>query len=383
MGKFWKFKNEAAESAELFLYGEISDVSWYGDEVTPKQFAEDLASCGDKSLTVHINSPGGDVFAAQAIYNQLKAYKGKVTMMIDGMCASAATVIACAGDTVLMPANTIYMIHNPKSAMMGYFDAAALGKVAERLDMVKQTIVNVYAGRVQGVLSEMQVKEKMDSETWMTAEKAKAYGFVDEVVKKIPIENKWGEGMLIVNSVACQLDRFENINDLRAILPESKGKRSDVFMTLAEKWEAIKMLVTGGERPEEKPTANAVPPVQDNADDVQGVIVKERQRLLALDALKTGDAVIDGIIDAAKTSGATASDVKPYIDAVAAVQPKTPDEEKMLAAVQAILTDSRASNAEAVASRPQAPNAQESDQAIRAASIGEIVSYANKMRGVE
>lgn len=179
---FWKFRNEAEnETAELLLYGEISDVSWYGDEVTPKQFHEGLVSCEGKDLAVHINSPGGDVFAAQAIYTQLKAYTGKVTMHIDGMCASAATIIACAGDTVIMPSNTIYMIHNPKSAMLGYFDAPQLDKISESLGAVKQTIVNVYMARVQGALSEVQLQHKMDSEEWMTAETAKSYGFVDEI----------------------------------------------------------------------------------------------------------------------------------------------------------------------------------------------------------
>ena len=200
---FWKFKNEAeSEEAELLLYGELSNESWYGDEVTPQQFHDDLIACGGKNLAVHINSPGGDVFAAQAIYTQLKNYPGKVTMYIDGMCASAATIIACAGDSVVMPSNTIYMIHNPKSAMLGYFDAPQLDKISASLGAVKQTIVNVYMARVQGNLSEVQVKHKMDSEEWMTADTAKSYGFVDEITEAIPIENRWEGDVLIVNSVS-------------------------------------------------------------------------------------------------------------------------------------------------------------------------------------
>ena len=94
--KFWNVKNED-DKAELILYGEISSESWYGDEITPKQFAEDLKSLNDKDLTVRLNSPGGDVFAAHAIYNLLKAYKGSVDVVIDGLAASAATIIMCAG----------------------------------------------------------------------------------------------------------------------------------------------------------------------------------------------------------------------------------------------------------------------------------------------
>ena len=95
--RFWRFVNEAGDdNAELLLYGAIASQSWYDDDVTPRQFNDDLKECGGKNLTVRINSPGGDVFAAQAIYTMLKGYSGKKTMHIDGMCASAATIIACA-----------------------------------------------------------------------------------------------------------------------------------------------------------------------------------------------------------------------------------------------------------------------------------------------
>ena len=95
--KFWKIKNNAdndEESAELLLYGTIANETWWGDEVTPKQFADDIRSLGGKDIIVRINSGGGDVFAAQAIYNQLKSYAGNVDVVIDGICASAATIIS-------------------------------------------------------------------------------------------------------------------------------------------------------------------------------------------------------------------------------------------------------------------------------------------------
>lgn len=384
MGEFWKFKNSADDAAELLLYGEISDASWYGDEVTPKKFAEDLAACGGKNLTVRVNSPGGDVFAAQAIYNQLKAYTGKVTVKIDGMCASAATVIACAGETVIMPSNTIYMIHNPKSAMLGYYDAVQLGKVSDRLMTVKQTIVNVYMGRVGNALSEVQVKHKMDSEEWMTADKAKEYGFVDEITDEIPIENRWEDNLLIVNSVSCKLDRFENVADLRAILPEKK-KRSDTIMgmTATEALAAIKNLLTGenkGGQPQEA-QQNAA----QNAEDVRAAaIAQERTRMAALDALKNGNPAVDSIIEAAKANGAAAESVKPYVDAAAnahVVGTDTKNEEKMLASIRAILQDSKASNADGVLPTPQPSHGGEAAEKER--NIADIASYANRMRGVE
>ena len=384
MGEFWKFKNNADGAAELLLYGEISDASWYGDEVTPKKFADDLAACSGKNLTVRVNSPGGDVFAAQAIYNQLKAYTGRVTVKIDGMCASAATVIACAGETVIMPSNTIYMIHNPKSAMLGYYDAVQLGKVSDRLMTVKQTIVNVYMGRVGNALSEVQVKHKMDSEEWMTADKAKEYGFVDEITDEIPIENRWEDNLLIVNSVSCKLDRFENVADLRAILPEKK-KRSDTIMgmTATEVLAAIKNLLTGenkGEQPQEA-QQNAA----QNAEDVRAAaIAQERTRIAALDALKNGNPAVDSIIEAAKANGATAESVKPYVDAAAnahVAATDTKNEEKMLASIRAILQDSKESNADGVMPTPQPPHGGEAAEKER--NIADIASYANRMRGVE
>lgn len=392
MAEFWKFKNSADDTAELLLYGEISDASWYGDEVTPKKFAEDLAACGGKALTVRVNSPGGDVFAAQAIYNQLKAYTGKITVQIDGMCASAATVIACAGDTVIMPRNTIYMIHNPKSAMLGYYDAVELGKLSERLAAVKQTIVNVYMGRVQNTLSEVQVKHKMDAEEWMTAEKAKEYGFVDQIADEIPIENRWEKDLLIVNSVSCKLDRFGNVADLRAILPEKKKKRSDhlMGMTVTETLEAIKNILTGGETKQ----ADTVPREQvptphkqtaQNAEDVRAAAVtQERARMAALDAMKTGSPAVDSIIEAAKANGASAESVKPYVDAVASAPTApadTQNKEKMLDAIRAILHDSKDSNAGDVHPTPQPMNG--GDAAEKERNINDIANYANRLRGVE
>ena len=385
MEEFWKFKNNADGAAELLLYGEISDASWYGDEVTPKKFAEDLAACGGKALTVRVNSPGGDVFAAQAIYNQLKAYTGNVTVKIDGMCASAATVIACAGETVIMPSNTIYMIHNPKSAMLGYYDAVQLGKVSDRLMTVKQTIVNVYMGRVGNALSEVQVKHKMDSEEWMTADKAKEYGFVDEITDEIPIENRWEDNLLIVNSVSCKLDRFENVADLRAILPEKK-KRSDIIMgmTATEALAAIKNLLMG-ENKEVQTQETQQDTSAQNAEDVRAAAVaQERTRMAALDALKNGNPAVDSIIEAAKANGATAESVKPYVDAAANAHvagTDTKNEEKMLASIRAILQDSKASNADGVLPTPQPPHGGEA--AERERNIADIASYANRMRGVE
>lgn len=381
MPNFWKFKNEAgSEAAELMLYGEVSDKSWYGDEITPKAFHDDLTACEGKPLDVHINSPGGDVFAAQAIYNQLKAYTGKVTMYIDGMCASAATIIACAGDTVIMPSNTIYMIHNPQSAMLGYYAAPQLDKISASLSAVKQTIVNVYMARVQGALSEIQLKNKMDSETWMTADQAKSYGFIDEISDAIPIEQQWDNDALIVNSVACRLERFNNLSDLRAVLPTDKKKRSDLSMTDNEILQKIKnVLGIGGQAAETPPT----PKPENDTRSKETILNEERQRVAALDDMKNGNPAVDAIIETAKSSGATADSVKPYVDAVSKEQPAdlTISEEKMLVAIKAILQDNADSGASGVKSAPQ--SGQKNEAAEKAANIEEVANCANRLMGVK
>ena len=125
--KFWNWVRNEGERT-LFLNGEISDETWYGDEVTPKLFKDELLS-GEGDITVWINSPGGDVFAAAQIYNMLMDYKGNVTVKIDGLAASAASVIAMAGTKVLMSPVAMMMIHNPATIAIG--DTAEMKKATD------------------------------------------------------------------------------------------------------------------------------------------------------------------------------------------------------------------------------------------------------------
>lgn len=125
--KFWQFRNQAADSAELLLYGDISDSSWWGDEVTPKTFADELNALGTlTNLTVRINSGGGDVFAAQTIGNLLEQHTAQVTARIDGLCASAATIIACHCDKVVAANDSTYMIHPVRMGIFDFADAVTL-----------------------------------------------------------------------------------------------------------------------------------------------------------------------------------------------------------------------------------------------------------------
>ena len=125
--KFWQFRNMAGGSAELLLYGDIADSSWWGDEVTPKQFADDLNALGAVSrITVRINSGGGDVFAAQAIGNLLEQHAAEVVAHIDGLCASAATIVACHCNKVEAAADSTYMVHPVRMGICDYVDAVTM-----------------------------------------------------------------------------------------------------------------------------------------------------------------------------------------------------------------------------------------------------------------
>lgn len=178
--KFWNWvKNEGELEATrtLFLNGEISDETWYGDEVTPKLFKAELnADSGD--ITVWINSPGGDVFAAAQIYNMLRDYKGHVTVKIDGLAASAASVIAVAGDTVLVSPVAMMMIHNPATLAMG--NTKDMEAAIAMLNEVKESILNAYVDKTG--LSRNKLSKMMDDETWFNAKKAVELGFADKVL---------------------------------------------------------------------------------------------------------------------------------------------------------------------------------------------------------
>lgn len=176
--KFWDWiKNEQDDGRTLFLNGEISDETWYGDEVTPKMFKDELLS-GEGDIVVWINSPGGDVFAAAQIYNMLMDYKGNVTVKIDGLAASAASIIAMAGTEVLMSPVAMMMIHNPATIAIG--DSAEMKKAIEMLDEVKESIMNAY--EIKSGLSRSRISHLMDAESWFNAKKAVELGFADKIL---------------------------------------------------------------------------------------------------------------------------------------------------------------------------------------------------------
>jgi len=175
--KFWNWVRNEGEPAVLVLNGEISDETWFGDEVTPKLFRADLDKCqGD--ISVWINSPGGDVFAAAQIYNMLMDYPHNVTVKIDGLAASAASVIAMAGTEVQMSPVAMMMIHNPMTVAIG--DSAEMQKASAMLDEVKESIMNAY--EIKTGLSRAKISHLMDAESWFNAKKAVELGFADKIL---------------------------------------------------------------------------------------------------------------------------------------------------------------------------------------------------------
>ena len=190
MDKFWKWvtnktpdpdnpdTNENIERT-LFLDGTIAEESWFDDDVTPALFKDELNS-GTGDITLWINSPGGDCFAAASIYNMLRDYKGKVTVKIDGLAASAASVIAMAGDVVQASPVSMIMIHNPATIASG--DHNDMEKAIEMLDSVKDSIINAYA--LKTGLSRNKLASLMENETWMDARMALNLHFVDSIIER-------------------------------------------------------------------------------------------------------------------------------------------------------------------------------------------------------
>lgn len=346
--KFWQVKNEVNGNSEILLYGPIAgESSWWGDEITPKNFAADLESLGGRDVTVRINSGGGDVFAAHAIHNQLAAYKGRVTVLIDGLAASAATIIAVAGDRIIMPANALFMIHNPAIGLSDYYGADELLKAAEALNTIKDSIVAAYRKRCKASAEELAAM--MDAETWMGAAECLEKGFVDEIQGSVsPVLNG---SSLVVNSVDFDLKKFKNQDALKACL----NKKLEV--KTMNKLEAFLNSLGLKLADENQPTAsapvqNALPAVQNQQTAVdleqiaKNAVEAERQRVAALEALDGGDnQAVTAIIAEAKKNGKTADDVKPYINAVKTIPPVQNAAQQLVANM---IGDNKASGVEGI-----------------------------------
>ncbi len=220
--KFWNWvKNDAEEERTLVLNGKISDETWYGDEVTPKLFEKEL-NAGTGNITVWINSPGGCVFAAAQIYNMLMEYKGDVTVKIDALAASAASVIAMAGTKVLMSPVSLMMIHNPMTIAIG--DSREMQKAGEMLDEVKESILNAY--EIKTGLNRTKLSHLMDGESWFNAKKAVELGFADGILGDTEKTNDMAGG---IGAEGMMFSRTAVNNSLVSkLIPKQEEKKTPI-----------------------------------------------------------------------------------------------------------------------------------------------------------
>jgi len=214
MHRFWNWVRNEDGARTLYLDGAIAEESWLEDEITPKQFKAELMS-GEGDITVWINSPGGDVFAANQIYNMLMDYKGHVTVKIDGIAASAASVIAMAGGSVFMSPVSMLMIHNPTTIAIG--DMEEMEKAIAMLAEVKESIINAY--ELKSGLSRTKISHLMDAESWFNAKKAVELGFADDIMftGEAPPGIEVSDGLIfsrqaVLNSILKKLPKPEKPN---------------------------------------------------------------------------------------------------------------------------------------------------------------------------
>ena len=213
--RFWNWTDdEGTDERTLYLNGVIAEESWFADEVTPEAFKNELfAETGP--IILHINSPGGDCIAASQIYTMLMDYPFDVHVQIDGIAASAASVIAMAGTKVSMSPTSLMMVHNPWTTACG--DTSDMTKAIALLKEVKESIINAY--EIKTGLSRQQISGIMDNETWMNANRAKELGFCDEVLYS---ENEADSTSFGFSSKAAELHLMNLLRDSVSDGPETK-----------------------------------------------------------------------------------------------------------------------------------------------------------------
>jgi ATP-dependent Clp protease protease subunit len=232
---FWTWLNAIeGEDPEMELYGYISEWSWFEDDITPKKFRDDLMKYGQGGpIKIRLNSYGGDVIAASMISSIMRDYPGKITVQIDGIAASAATMVAVSANAVQIQDNAYFMIHDPLAVFfMAALNIEDLTRMVSSLEAVKEGILNAY--EVKTGLSRTRLSKLMTDETWMDAKKAQDLGFVDEILTnpnneiRIPIENAaYVNGLRNYTKVPAALLQALTQGDQPAILASSGSMLTD------------------------------------------------------------------------------------------------------------------------------------------------------------
>ena len=178
--KFYSFEKESENSANVYIYGDITSYEWFENDVSAWGFKKELEELGEMSeLNVHINSCGGETFQALAIYNLLKSLKAQINVYIDGIAASSASIIAMAGNKVYMPKTSLMMIHNCWTYVLG--NAEELRKTADDMDKVKEAYKAAYLSKIK--ITEEELEKLLSDETYLTAQECLDKGFADELIE--------------------------------------------------------------------------------------------------------------------------------------------------------------------------------------------------------
>ena len=239
--KTWFEIINKADRAEIWIYEEIGEDFWSGGGVTAKGFQKELSAITAPKIDLHINSPGGAVFDGVTIYNLLKQHKATITTYIDGIAASIASVIALAGDRVIMAENALYMMHNPSGMVMG--NASDMRSMADILDKIRGTMAGVYMGK--SGKPEDEINSMLDAETWMNAEEALEAGLIDEIgiemdmaacAKFIPFMAKAGFKHVPDHQIRATKKDL-NERDVEKALRDAGCSRSQAKGILAKGWD--------------------------------------------------------------------------------------------------------------------------------------------------
>lgn len=216
--KFWNWIRDESGQRVLRLEGPIDEDQLWGDEITPKDFRDELES-EDGDVTLYLNSPGGNVFAASEIYTMLRDYPGKITVKIEALAASAASVVAMAGNEVLMSPTALIMVHDPSTIAMG--NTKDMEQAISVLNEVKESIINAYRDKTG--LSHNRIAQFMTDETWFNAKKAVELGFADGILFE---EDKKSGGEALEGDIGEEPEKDDPDEEKKVQKEADEGEKS-------------------------------------------------------------------------------------------------------------------------------------------------------------
>lgn len=215
---YFQMNKKTQNKGEIYIYGDIVSSKWDETDVTAVDFKNELNQLGDVSeIDVHINSAGGNVFEGHAIYNMLKMHKATVNIYVDALAASIASVIAMSGDTIFMHKNSFMMIHN--SWIMTLGNSKDLRQTADLLDKTDQSSNNAYLDKATN-LSEAELKQLLEAETWLTADEALEKGLADEILGASEIaasisKDSYQMFKHVPENIEKDVDKITNVTDVQ------------------------------------------------------------------------------------------------------------------------------------------------------------------------